>query len=301
MTVVQLECFLAVAWKRHFGRAAEDLGRTQPALSLQVKRLEAALGAARFERTVRHIRLTTAGEILVPYAERILADVDESRTKIQDVRGGNLGVLRIGVLPTVAAHFLPVVMGVFNKRCEGVTVILREESRTDQLVPLVQFGEIDLTIARKPPASAGLKSRAVLTEELCLAVSRKHPLAQTSSVIPSQLSSERFILYKSPLHSTREMTLQFCRDAGFEPRVEFESEQEHTIQNLVAANLGVTLLPEMVLRNQTVSDLVMVRIRPPAPTRTLVVSWKAGRYLSATTRKFIGIAQQVGRKCQDQD
>ena len=103
MTVVQLECFLAVTRTRHFGRAAEDLGRKQPALSVQVQRLEAALGAALFEHTTRHVRLTTAGETLVPYAERILADVDESRTKIQDVRGGNLGVVRIGVLPTVAA------------------------------------------------------------------------------------------------------------------------------------------------------------------------------------------------------
>jgi DNA-binding transcriptional LysR family regulator len=297
MTITQLECFLAIARTRHFGHAADHLGRTQPALSVQVQRLEAALGTALFERSPRQIRLTTAGEILLPYAERILADIDESRAKILDAKGGKLGVLRIGVLPTVAAHFLPVVMGVFKERCPGVTVVLREESRTDQLVPLVQNGEIDLSIARHPLASAGLKSRAVLTEELCLAVSRKHPLARIPTVLLSQLKSERFILYKSPLHSTRELTLRFCRNAGFEPKVEFESEQAQTIQNLVAANLGITLLPEMVLRNHS-SDLVMVRIQPPAPSRTLVVSWKSGRYLSTTTRTFIGVAEKVGRQWQ---
>jgi DNA-binding transcriptional LysR family regulator len=300
MTVTQLECFLAVARSSHFGRAAENLRRTQPALSVQVQRLEAELGTALFDRSARKVRLTSAGEILLPYAERILADVDESRAKILDAKGGNLGVLRIGVLPTVAAHFLPAVMAVFKARCPDVSVSLREESRTEQLIPLLQSGEIDLSIARRPIAHAGLKSHAVLTEELCLAVSRKHPLARADSVAPSQLRSERFILYKSPLHSTRELTLQFCRSAGFEPKVEFESEQAQTIQNLVAANLGITLLPEMVLRNHNGLELVMVRIQPPAPTRTLVVSWKAGHYLSATVRKFLTIAEKVGRQWQRQ-
>jgi DNA-binding transcriptional LysR family regulator len=298
MTITQLECFLAIARTRHFGRAAENLGRTQPALSVQVQRLEAGLGTALFDRSPRQIRLTTSGEILLPYAERILADMGESRAKIQDAQGGKLGLLRIGVLPTVAAHFFPVVIGVFKERCPGVTVILREESRTDQLVPLVQNGEIDLSISRRPVRSAELKSRNVLTEELCLAVSRKHPLARNITVSPLELKSERFILYKSPLHSTRELTLRFCRNAGFEPKVEFESEQAQTIQNLVAANLGITILPEMVLRNHNSSELVMVRIQPPAPNRTLVVSWKSGRYLSANTRTFISVVEKAGREWQ---
>ena len=189
-------------------------------------------------------------------------------------------------------------MSVFKERCPGVTIILREESRTDQLVPLVQNGEIDLSIARRPLPSAELKSRVVLTEELCLAVSVKHSLARNRTVSLSQLKSEKFILYKSALHSTREITLQFCRNAGFEPKVEFESEQAQTIQNLVAANLGVTILPEMVLRSHNSSDLVMVRIQPPAPNRTLVVSWKSGRYLSANTRTFIAVAEKAGRDWQ---
>jgi DNA-binding transcriptional LysR family regulator len=299
MTLTQLECFLAVVRSRHFGRAAESLGRTQPALSIQVQRLEAELGATLLDRSGKQVRLTTPGEILLPFAERIIADVHESKSKILEAKGGNLGLLRIGVLPTVAAHFLPAVMSVFKARCPNVTVSLREEGRTDQLVPLVQNGEIDLSISRAL-ASSGLRSNVVLTEELCLAVSRKHALAGAKSVAPSQLRSEKFILYKSALHNIRELTLQFCRNAGFEPNVEFESEQAETIQNLVAADLGITLLPEMVLRNHSGTELVMVRIQPPAPTRTLVVSWKAGRYMSATTRKFLGVAEKVGRQWQRQ-
>jgi DNA-binding transcriptional LysR family regulator len=296
MTVTQLECFLAIARMRHFGRAADSLGKTQPALSVQVQRLESALGTALFERSSRELRLTTTGEILLPYAERILAELDESRIKILEAKSGKLGLLRIGVLPTIAAHFLPLVIRAFKRRFRNVTVVLREESRTEQLVPLVQTGEIDFMIARTPPASASVKSRPVLTEELCLAVSRKHPFARMASIGPELLMSERFILYKSPLHSTRELTLEFCRKAGFEPKVEFESEQAQTIQNLVAANLGVTVLPEMVLRDRNGPDLVMVRFRPPAPTRTLAVSWKWGRYLSKAARQFIETVVKTGRE-----
>ena len=107
MTITQLECFLAIARARHFGRAADNLGRTQPALSVQVQRLEAALGTALFERSPRQIRLTTSGEILLPYAERILADMAESRAKILDAQGGKLGLLELVFCPPWRLTFFP--------------------------------------------------------------------------------------------------------------------------------------------------------------------------------------------------
>jgi DNA-binding transcriptional LysR family regulator len=296
MTITQLECFLAIARVRHFRRAADNLGKTQPALSVQIQRLEADLGISLFERSGRQLRLTSAGEILIPYAERILVDVEESRIKMDEVKGGSSGVVRIGVLPTVAAHFLPPVLGLFKTGSAGVTVILREESRTPLLIPLVQSGEIDLFIGLRPLLSAGLKSTELLTEELCVAVSRKHALARKKSVSLSRLKKEKFILYKGPIHSTRELALQFCRNAGFEPEIAFESEQAETIQNLVAANLGVTILPHMVVEHRTATDLVMLRIQAPAPRRTLVASWRPGRYLTPPACRFLECAEKVGRQ-----
>src|SRR5271169_1606006 len=104
MTVTQLECFRAVARRRHFARAADSLGKTQPALTVHVQRLEADLGVRLFERTGRQVLLTSAGEILLPYAEKILADTTEARLRMSEVHGGTLGVVRIGVIPTIAAH-----------------------------------------------------------------------------------------------------------------------------------------------------------------------------------------------------
>jgi DNA-binding transcriptional LysR family regulator len=295
MTVDQLECFRTVARKRHFARAADALGKTQPAVSVQVQRLEADLGVTLFERTGRQVVLTPAAELLLPYADRILADNEEARVKMEEVQGGTLGLVRIGVIPTVAAHFLPAVFKDFKSRFPKVTVMLQEEGRTTLISALLRSNQIDLGIALEPPKSAGMKSVKLFTEELCLTVSLEHRLSKRTSVSIEQLKNEKFILYKTEGHNSRELTLQCCRNAGFEPEVAFESEQAATIQYLVASNLGVTLLPEMVLRHRAGQNIAMVRIQPATPRRTLVAIWKPGRYLSAHTRQFLQCAEHAAK------
>jgi LysR family transcriptional regulator, hydrogen peroxide-inducible genes activator len=293
MTVTQLESFRAVARKRHFAQAATSLGKTQPALTVHVQRLEADLGVTLLERAGRQVVLTPAGEILLLYADKILADVNEARLRMAEVRGGNVGAVRIGVIPTIAAHFLPAVFKEFRVHFPQVTVLLREESTTPLLTALLQSGEIDLSIALRPLRSAGLKPRILFTEEFCLAVSLDHPLHAQASVPIARLKREKFILYKIPGHNTRELTIQYCRNAGFEPDVAFESEQAETIQYLVASNLGVTLLPEMVLRHQAGQNVAMVRIQSPTPRRTVVATWRPGRHLSTNARQFLRCAESV--------
>lgn len=298
MTVTQLESFRAVARRRHFARAAVSIGKTQPALTVHVQRLEADLGVTLFERSGRQVVLTPAGEILLPYAEKILADVTEARVRMEEAHGGTVGVVRIGVIPTIAAHFLPAVFKEFKSSFPQVNVLLREESTTPLLTGLLQSGEIDLSIALRPLRSAGLKPRTLFTEEFCLAVSTDHPLHAQGSVPLARLKREKFILYKNPGHNTRELTIQYCRNAGFEPEVAFESEQAETIQNLVASNLGITLLPEMVLRHQVGQRIAMVRIQAPTPRRTVVATWRPGRYLSTNTRQFLRCAETVAASWQ---
>ena len=293
MTVTQLECFRALARRRHFARAADSLGKTQPALTVHLQRLEADLGVRLLERSGRQVLLTPAGEILLPYAEKILSDTAEARLRMSEVHGGSLGVVRIGVIPTIAAHFLPEVFREFQSRFPQVTVLLREESTTPMLTTLLHSGEVDLSIALRPLRSTGLKPRTLFTEEFCLAVSLQHSLASLPSVPIGRLRKEKMILYKTPGHNTRETTLQYCHSAGFEPDIAFESEQAETIQYLVASNLGVTLLPEMVLRHRAGQNIAMVRIQPPTPKRTVVATWRPGRYLSNNARQFLQCAETV--------
>lgn len=297
MTVPQLECFLAVARTRNFRIAAEQLGKTQPALSVQIQRLEASVGTTLLERAGKHVQLTSSGQILVPHAERILAEVRDSEKRLLEVKNGDLGIVRIGVLPSIAAHFLPPVIQAFKARLPGLSVTLREEPRTPLLVPLLRNNEIEVIVGLRPARSDKLKSHALFTEDFCLAVSRDHPLAQRPSVPLAALQNEKFIFYKNPRHGTRELTLQYCRAAGFEPHIEFESEQAETIQNLVAVNLGIALLPQMILRDR--KDLAQVSISGPAPSRTIAASWKPGRYLSIAVREFLRSLEDVSRNWQD--
>jgi DNA-binding transcriptional LysR family regulator len=293
MTVTQLECLRAIARHRHFARAAETLGKTQPAVTVHIQRLEADLGVTLLERTGKQVGLTSAGEILLPYAEKILAETAEARVRMTEVHGGTLGVVRIGVVPTIAAHFLPAVFKEFKSRFPKVKVLLREESTTPMLTALLLSREIDLSIALRPQRSAGLKPHTLFTEEFCVAVSTQHRLSGRTSISMGRLKREKFVLYKTPGHNTREMTLQYCRSAGFEPEVAFESEQAETIQNLVASDLGVTLLPEMVLRHRAGHNISMVRIQPPTPRRTVVATGRPGRYLSTNARQFLQCAEKV--------
>jgi DNA-binding transcriptional LysR family regulator len=295
VTLNQLECFRAVAHRRHFAKAAETLGRTQPALSVQIQRLETEMGVTLFERTGKIVQLTAAGEILLPYSDRILGAVDEAAIKMAEVHGGTLGHVRIGTIPTVAAHFLPSVLRDFRARFPNVTVLLREEGRTPGLVALLENHEIDLSIGLEPRPATGLKFTKLLVEEFCVAVSQQHPLSSLTSVPISRLRREPFILYKTPGHHNREIILQYCRNAGFEPDVAFESEQAETIQNLVASNLGITLLPHMVLQHRKGQNIAMVRIEPPTPRRSVVAAWRIGRYLSVNARQFLVSCETIAR------
>src|SRR4029077_9539426 len=114
--------------------------------------------------------------------ERVLADTEEARVKMTEVQGGTLGVVRVGVIPTVAAHFLPSVLQDFKARFPKVTVLLREASRTPQLISLLEAGEIDLSFGLDQVKTGGTKSIKLLTEELCLAVSTQHPLSARTSL-----------------------------------------------------------------------------------------------------------------------
>jgi DNA-binding transcriptional LysR family regulator len=295
MTVLQLECFRSVAKRRHFAKGAAALGRTQPAISVQIQRLESELGVTLIERTSKNVVMTPAGEILLPYAERILGEAEEARIRMEEVKGGELGLVRVGVIPTVAAHFLPAIIAEFTARYPKVTVLLREEGRTPLLIELIDNNEIDISLGLETVKPKGLRSIKLLTEEICLAVSSQNPLSSSSSVSLSRLKREKFIIYKTQGHNMRETTLTYCRNAGFEPEIAFESEQAATIENLVTANLGVTLLPHMVLRDREGLNLRMIRIEPPTPRRTIVATWRTGRYMSVNVRQFLQCAEIAAR------
>src|SRR5271156_5566423 len=158
MTLTQLECFLAVARERHFRRAGDRLERTQPAISLQIQRLEGELGLRLFERSGVRVSLTGAGELFLPSAERIVSESKLALVKMEEVRGGVSGRIRIAGVPTVAAHFLPQVLNKFGSRFPSVELTIHEEKLSQDVISELMQGDIDIAFTVVTPHISGLKS-----------------------------------------------------------------------------------------------------------------------------------------------
>ncbi len=295
MTLTQIECFVSVARERHFRRAAERLERTQPAVSLQIQRLESELGLRLFERNGARVSLTGAGELFLPNAEKILSESNDALLRMEEIRGGISGRIRIAVVPTVAAHFLPGVLSKFNAAFPNVELVIHEERLNHDVVAALWKSDIDIAFAIVGPKVTGVKSATLLTEEFCVGMSRNHPLASRTEIPVAMLNREKFVTYKNAHHQSRQVIFSVCRKAGFEPIIAFESEEAETIQSFVAAGLGVTILPEMVLRHAWKRGIAVMPLASDAPRRTIVVHRRIGAYASKAMIHFMATAKEVGQ------
>jgi LysR family hydrogen peroxide-inducible transcriptional activator len=300
MTLTQLECFLAVARERHFRRAADRLERTQPAISVQIQRLEGELGLRLFERNGVRVSLTGAGELFLPNAERILSESKLALVKMEEVRGGVSGRIRIAVVPTVAAHFLPQVLSKFGSHFPNVELTIHEEKLSQDVITELVQGDIDLAFTVVATHLSGLKSWTLLKEEFCVGVAQTHALASCAEIAPARLKDEKFVTYLNPRHQSREILFSVCRRAGFDPKIAFESEEAETIQNFVSANLGIAILPEMVLRHARRRGISAIPLEGgDVPSRTIMIHRKVGTYASKALTHFISTAREFGQAWQE--
>lgn len=293
MELHHLRYFVAVARHGNFTRAAEENHVAQPSLSQQIRRLEESLGAPLFDRSQSPVRLTDAGEALLPHAEAILHQVAAARAAVEDRLGLRSGRLILGTLPQTGSRLLPVAITAFRRRYPGVVVVLREES-TERLVELALAGETDLTLTTLPVGSPALAYQELLTEEILLALPPEHPLARAGS-LPLRAVAEEPWLFMKPGYGFRDLCLTACRSAGFEPRIAFESTQIDTLQAMVAAGLGVTLVPRIAAeraRRPTPAFLPLEGEGAPL-TRTLALAWRRDRYLPTAATSFLEVVREL--------
>jgi len=201
----------------HFRRAAEELHLAQPSLSAQIAALESELGTPLFDRIGRRVRLTAAGEDLLPHARRIQDAVDEARRAVAAHGGLEGGRVRVGAPPTVGTHLLPATLALFHARCPGPEILLREEG-TGELLTLVDHGELDLAVVILPVVSPALEVTPLLEEDIVVAVGAQHRLAGATAVAMADLADEPFLLLGEG-YELRRTTLDACRAAGFRPYV----------------------------------------------------------------------------------
>ena len=247
MELRHLRYFAAVAETRHFGRAAERLHLAQPALSQAIRQLEKELGTALFVRTTRHVSLTPAGEFLHGEATRILDAVEDSVRGVRRIAEGQLGLVRIGFTGTAAFTQLPRIARAVKRDLPGVALEIHADLLTPTQTARLLDGSLDIGVLR-PPTSDGdaLTLRTVEIESLILAAPADHPLAGRDVVEMADLRQEDFILFSDSHSAVNDAVVRSCSEAGFAPRKEHGAPGTAALLALVAAGLGVALVPSSV-------------------------------------------------------
>jgi LysR family hydrogen peroxide-inducible transcriptional activator len=275
MELHQLRYFVAVAETGSFSRGAERCGITQPSLSQQILKLEDELGQRLFDRLGRSVQMTPSGRILLPRAQRILAEVNSASNAVQqDVVQGK-GTLTIGAIPTIAPFLLPEALSELRKRFPeaGLQII---EDTTDRLVQKLVRAEIDCAIMSPPVEEDHLVSEALFTEELFAILPPKHPLAQSGDLKLGMLQGQDAIVLQ-PMHCLSAQIDAFCKAEGIARNVTCSTSQLSTLYNLVSLGMGLSLVPEMFVKHGPSGPCVIKNFSGKAPTREISVYWHSGR------------------------
>ncbi|WP_395748703.1 LysR family transcriptional regulator [Prosthecobacter sp.] len=275
MEFYQLGYFLEIARQRSFTRAADRLHMAQPALSQQMKNLEAELGTQLFIRGRKETQLTAAGKALLPRAEGLLMQAEAAKAVVSDVAQLRGGKLVIATIPSVSACLLLEVVHRFSQQHEKVKLQLIEES-SERVADCVESGLADIGFLQLPASKSMFKTQTILTEPFVLLVAKSHPLARQKALSLGELAAESFIFYKG---RARDMASESCRKAGFEPQLVCESGELGTVRSLVASGLGLAIVPQLAARNLP-DTIRTVSIREPKMQRQIAAVWQKNSILS---------------------
>lgn len=280
MELRHLRYFEAVARHSHVTRAAAELHIAQPALSKQISQLEQELGVALFDRVGRSLRLTEAGEALLPHARAAMAQVEAAKAAMAERVGLRRGRATVGTPPTVGTQLLPAVLAAFNGRYPGIELRLHEAG-VQTLLDLLETGLTDVAIVTLPVEDEQLTVVPLFTEEMVVAVWRGHPLEDRETVAIGELAREPWVLSPEN-YELREAMLRACQQAGFTPRVVLDGGETDTLMRFVAAGIGVALAPRLAV--QGANDLVALRVSDQQLQRTLGLVWRGDRVASPAAR-----------------
>ncbi|MGD6749070.1 LysR substrate-binding domain-containing protein [Streptomyces sp. BH105] len=273
MELRHLRYFAAVAGTRHFGKAAQALHMAQPPLSQAIRRLETELGVELFTRTTRQVSLTGAGEVFRTDVERILTSVDEAVARVGRFASGVEGVLRVGLTGSASYRQLPTLARLVKQEMPHV----RMEVHTEMLTPAQEHGlderRLDVGVLRPPIRQEGIAHRLIAEEPLVAAVPEGHWLADATTVRVEQLRHEDFVMYGATLGSVvNDAVVRSCLNSGFYPHRAYEVTETSAALALVAAGLGVAVLPDSV--RSAPREGVVCRTVEDALTVPLALAWR---------------------------
>jgi LysR family transcriptional regulator, hydrogen peroxide-inducible genes activator len=292
MTLRQLRYFDALARHSHFGRAAMACAISQPALSMQIKELEDALGAVLIERGARQVRLTELGEEAALRVRDILRAVDELGDFARASKDRFAGRLRLGMIPTIAPYLLPAAMGDLTRLHPELDIHIRE-AMTSKLIEELAEGRLDAAIVALPVSEPSLTEVALFAESFLLV----RPGEDEEAPVPdSEMLREMRLLLLEEGHCFREQALSFCNMPSSLPREVLDASSLSTLVQMVSAGMGVTLIPEMAVPVETRRAPVSVaRFKDPQPSRTIGMIW---RKTSPLAGQLLELSEVVRRSAE---
>ena len=284
MEIRQLRYFVAVARTRHFGQAAEQLHMNQSPLSQAIRQLESQVGATLFHRTTRRVELTPAGEAFLVDARRILDSVEAAQERVHRIADGHSGVLRVGSTGLAAYRQLPQLARIAARELPGLILRYVPDLLTPASEQALVDDRVDVALLRPPLRRSGLETRLVARERLVVAVPAHHRLADGAPTPLADLRDEDFVVYGNPGSVVDSVVTHACLRQGFLPRRAYEVAETSVMLTLVAAGLGVALLPESALALR-IDGVSYVPVADADGARVdLALAWRSGAVDPALTR-----------------
>jgi DNA-binding transcriptional LysR family regulator len=301
LNVGRLKILREVAYRGSLSAAAEALSYTQSAISQQIATLEAETGMALLERHHRGVTLTAAGQTLVGHAEGILARLDAAETSLAAIAGLRGGRLRMASFPTAGATLMPVAIATFRASYPDVELTLAE-GEPEEILPRLRAAELDLALlfefAGESTLEGDLTRVALLSDPMYLALPREHPLSTRAEIRLEDLAGDAWVQTSRASPCARHV-VRSCHSAGFEPNVSFESDDYQTVQGLVAAGVGVALIPELAL-SVVREDIVIRSLAPVPPVRSVIAASPESARLVPAAPAMLGVLERIASDYETQ-
>lgn len=289
MEIRDLKAFMSVAENGSYTKAAQKIFVSQPSLSKSIKKLEDALHVELLDRSTRHVVLTDAGKIVYEQGKKVLSAVSETHLLLEDLQNVQTGHLKIGMPPLVGRMFFPNIARKFRDAYPAIELELVE--RGAKLVGhMVENNELDVGFVVLPSDHQKFQVQSFIEDHFCLYIHENHPLAQEKSVSLRQLEHESFILFTEEF-SLHDLILKSCKQAGFQPKVSFKSSQWDLMMELVASELGITLLPQSIFQKQSHPNIKLIPLRDVELLWRIGVITKKGTYQPYALKSFLQLLQ----------
>lgn len=295
MNIRDLEYLVALSEFKHFRRAADSCNVSQPTLSGQIRKLEDELGIILLERTSRKVLFTQSGMLLVEQARTVLREVKLLKEMASNQGKEMTGPLHIGLIPTVGPYLLPYIVPTLKEAFPDLEIFLYE-AQTQQLLEQLETGRLDCAILARVQETEAFIEVPIFTENMLLAVSEKHPWAKEQSISMGNLNGKELLMLGDG-HCLRNQTIDYCFTAGAKENAHFQATSLETLRNMVAAEAGITLMPELAVLNEGARKGVKyLPCHSPNPIREIILAYRPG---SPLRNRYERVAHVVGDAVKD--